>query len=111
MTDRIPLDDLTSDQLDDLYARAEQAEAAVERARTAVHIADDEDVTDWQRGYRACSVRALGALGEQPGPAATDAAGQCWHTEAGSPCDWNECKQPERLAAGDLGTDPREQQA
>ncbi|MEU6552098.1 hypothetical protein ABZ915_17705 [Streptomyces sp. NPDC046915] len=31
---------------------------------------------------------------------------QCWHTEAGSPCDWNICRQPERLAAGDYGTDP-----
>jgi hypothetical protein len=34
---------------------------------------------------------------------------QCWHTEAGTPCDWNVCNQPERLAAGDYGTDPREQ--
>jgi hypothetical protein len=34
---------------------------------------------------------------------------QCWHTEAGTPCDWDVCKQPERLAAGDYGTDPREQ--
>lgn len=32
---------------------------------------------------------------------------QCWHTEAGTPCDWDVCKQPERLAAGDYGTDPR----
>lgn len=31
---------------------------------------------------------------------------QCWHTEPGSPCDWNICRQPERLAAGDRGTDP-----
>ncbi|GHA01112.1 hypothetical protein ACFOOM_12395 [Streptomyces echinoruber] len=31
---------------------------------------------------------------------------QCWHTEPGSPCDWNVCRQPERLAAGDRGTDP-----
>jgi hypothetical protein len=34
---------------------------------------------------------------------------QCWHTEPGTPCDWNVCKQPERLAAGDYGTDPRKQ--
>lgn len=34
---------------------------------------------------------------------------QCWHTEANTPCDWDVCKQPERLAAGDYGTDPREQ--
>ncbi|MGW4757304.1 hypothetical protein [Streptomyces chartreusis] len=31
---------------------------------------------------------------------------QCWHTEPGTPCDWNVCHQPERLAAGDPGTDP-----
>ncbi|MGW5175870.1 hypothetical protein ACWERY_16100 [Streptomyces sp. NPDC004082] len=34
---------------------------------------------------------------------------QCWHTEAGTPCDSTVCRQPERLAAGDYGTDPREQ--
>jgi hypothetical protein len=33
---------------------------------------------------------------------------QCWHYEPGSPCDWNVCRQPERLAAGDYGTDPAE---
>lgn len=31
---------------------------------------------------------------------------QCWHTEPGTPCDWNKCNQPERLAAGDIGNDP-----
>lgn len=31
---------------------------------------------------------------------------QCWHTEPGTPCDWDVCRQPERLAAGDRGTDP-----
>ncbi len=31
---------------------------------------------------------------------------QCWHTEPTTPCDWNVCRQPERLAAGDRGTDP-----
>lgn len=30
----------------------------------------------------------------------------CWHTEPGSPCDWDRCRQPERLAAGDPGVDP-----
>ncbi|MFG2372583.1 DUF6085 family protein [Streptomyces sp. NPDC048504] len=30
----------------------------------------------------------------------------CWHTEADSPCDWDVCRQPERLAASDPGTDP-----
>lgn len=31
---------------------------------------------------------------------------QCWHIEPGTPCDWDICRQPERLAAGDYGTDP-----
>jgi hypothetical protein len=31
---------------------------------------------------------------------------QCWHTEPDTPCDWDVCRQPERLAAGDCGTDP-----
>lgn len=31
---------------------------------------------------------------------------ECRHTEPGSPCDWNICRQPERLTAGDRGTDP-----
>ncbi|MEU4173270.1 hypothetical protein AB0F46_41330 [Streptomyces sp. NPDC026665] len=30
----------------------------------------------------------------------------CWHIEPGTTCDWNICRQPERLAAGDRGTDP-----
>lgn len=54
-------------------ARAERAEATVARVRAAVHIADEQDVTDWQRGYRACAERALAAL-DQSAPAATDAA-------------------------------------
>lgn len=29
----------------------------------------------------------------------------CWHTESPSPCDWNVCRQPDRLLAGDAGTD------
>jgi hypothetical protein len=53
--------------------RAEQAEAALERVRKAVHIADTADATGWQRGYRACSVNALRALDETAsGPAATE---------------------------------------
>lgn len=30
----------------------------------------------------------------------------CWHIEPDTPCDWNVCRQPERSAAGDRGTDP-----
>jgi hypothetical protein len=38
------------------------AEDAAARVLAAIHIADDEDVTDWQRGYRACAVNARRAL-------------------------------------------------
>lgn len=33
----------------------------------------------------------------------------CWHTEPTTPCDWDICRQPERLAQGDCGTDPGRQ--
>lgn len=36
--------------------------ATIGRVRAAVHVADAMDVTDWQRGYRACSERALAAI-------------------------------------------------
>ena len=39
-------------------------------------------------------------------PEPDDPPVQCWHTEPDTPCDWNVCRQPERLAAGDRGTDP-----
>lgn len=39
-------------------------------------------------------------------PEEADPPARCWHTEADSPCDWDVCRQPERLAAGDRGTDP-----
>jgi hypothetical protein len=73
MIERIPLDAMNSDQLDALYTRAEQAEAAIERTLAAVRVVDRDDVTDWQRGYRACSTMARAALTEQPAPAATQA--------------------------------------
>ncbi|MFE9738854.1 hypothetical protein [Streptomyces sp. NPDC006477] len=43
-------------------AERDAARATVERVQDAVHIADDADVTDWQRGYRACADRVLAAL-------------------------------------------------
>lgn len=39
---------------------------------------------------------------------ADDPPVQCWHTEPTTPCDWNICRQPERLVAGDRGIDPAE---
>ncbi|MEK9524048.1 hypothetical protein MIU24_32445 [Streptomyces venezuelae] len=45
-----------------LKTGSDEARAIAERVRTAVAIADDTDVTDWQRGYRACTARVLAAL-------------------------------------------------
>ncbi|MFF2520192.1 hypothetical protein [Streptomyces sp. NPDC058086] len=45
----------------------EELFAVIRRVRTAVHVADDRDVTDWQRGYQACSERALAALDQPAG--------------------------------------------
>lgn len=39
-----------------------KAEAAIERVRAWLFIADEVDVTDWQRGYRAAAERAYAAL-------------------------------------------------
>jgi hypothetical protein len=97
-TDRVPLDKMTSDHLDALYARLdtlqhvaagnkrhvelivpdlERAEATIDRVRAAVYIADDIVVTDWQRGYRACAQNALTALDQpqQNAPVAQHASG------------------------------------
>ncbi|NUU26026.1 MAG: hypothetical protein HOV68_31685 [Streptomycetaceae bacterium] len=60
--------------------RAERAETAIERVRAAIRIADDEDVTDWQRGFRACHVVATQALADQP-PAAVPADDQTEETD------------------------------
>jgi hypothetical protein len=40
----------------------DQLQAALARVRRAVHIADAEDRTDWQRGYRACANRVTAEL-------------------------------------------------
>lgn len=83
MTDRPTASTINDAQLDALYARIatlehvaasnkrhvqaivpdlERAEAAIARVRAAIHIADAEDVTDWQRGYRACANRVVSEL-------------------------------------------------
>lgn len=57
-----------------------RAEYAAQQATQTVELDDDED----------------------------DPPVRCWHTEPDSPCDWDVCRQPDRLAAGDYGTDPAE---
>ncbi|MFF9097602.1 hypothetical protein ACF1AX_31330 [Streptomyces sp. NPDC014802] len=56
--------------------------------------------------HRGEKRRLLGCNGPDPDD---DPPVQCWHTEPGSPCDWTICRQPERLAAGDRGTDPADE--
>jgi hypothetical protein len=50
-------------------------------------------------------VRVQSIVWRFTGPDAEDNV-QCWHTEPTTTCDWNVCRQPERLIAGDCGTDP-----
>ncbi|MEU5596628.1 hypothetical protein [Streptomyces sp. NPDC020298] len=54
------------------FERVEQAEAAIERARAAVHIADDEDVTDARPGTTAYTLqqRQQAAAQQQSAPEA-----------------------------------------
>lgn len=41
---------------------ADRYAATLDRVRSAVHIADAGDATDWQRGYRACTDRVVAEL-------------------------------------------------
>jgi hypothetical protein len=68
---------------------------------------------DCPRGQRAVHLFSLAAVA-RPGQPETDEDDdnppvQCWHIEPNTPCDWNICRQPERLAAGDRGTDPADE--
>lgn len=73
--------------------RAERAKAAIARVRAAVHVADDEDITDWQRGYRACAVNAIHAL-DEPTPAPDTEATQATEPEQHA-CDNCEGQDPD----------------
>lgn len=43
-------------------------ERTLELVAAAIHIADDHDTTDWQRGYRTCAERVQYALGQREQP-------------------------------------------
>lgn len=51
------------------HERADQYAATLTRIRRTIHIADAEDATDWQRGYRACANRVTTEL-DHSAPAA-----------------------------------------
>jgi hypothetical protein len=74
VTDRIRLDDLTSDQLDALYKRLEAAETALDRVR-ALHVNGyglcDECTSSHGVPWPCPTIRALDE--PAPGPAATQA--------------------------------------
>ena len=50
----------------ELDARVIDLTVQLGRVCAAINIADDEDLTDWQRGYRACAERVWIALGHAP---------------------------------------------
>jgi len=110
----------------ELFTRVDHVGAGDPRAQWDGHTTDQKYTRIRQHTRVRHMNRRLGPGREQqpaPGPAATQATEpaqqadadpddppvQCWHTEPGTPCDWDVCNQPERLAAGDYGTDPREQ--
>ena len=70
MSDRIPLDHLTSDQLDHLYERAEQAEAALTRVQHVAALIHAGAPWTANRTDTAARIRAAIA---GPGTAATEA--------------------------------------
>ena len=43
-------------------------ERTLELVEAAIHIADNQDITDWQCGYRACAERVQYALGHRDQP-------------------------------------------
>ncbi|MHC5259881.1 hypothetical protein ACYSUO_18545 [Streptomyces sp. UC4497] len=80
---RIPLDALTSDQLDTLYERAEQAEAAIERARQVEEEWRTSCMTNGDSAGAHALAMVRSSLDEQPGPAATE---RCCGKPAGATC-------------------------
>ena len=74
-----------------------------------VNIADQVlyRVTGYDPGAASLIVELVEDWRPEPtAPEPDDPSVGCWHTEPDTPCDWNVCRQPERLAAGDRGTDP-----
>jgi hypothetical protein len=68
--------------------------------RAGLVLAPDAVVVSWDEHVQ----QAKGD--DAPQSEQDDPPVQCWHTEPGTPRDWDICRQPERLAAGDCGTDP-----
>lgn len=93
--------------------RADQAEATIGRIQDAavLHRQGLLRTTELYAVIEAALDQPAPAAATQatdPAPQADNQPVQCWHTDPDSPCDWDICRQPERLAAGDYGTDPRE---
>ena len=78
MNQRIPLDHLTSDQLDHLYERAEQAEAALTRVQHVAALIHAGAPWTANRTDTAARIRAAIA---GPGTAATEATGATGHRQ------------------------------
>jgi hypothetical protein len=72
-----------------------------------VYVPDGAEVIDPAFQRTPDGVRVQSIVWEFTGLDPDDSV-QCWHTEPGGGCDWDVCRQPERLVAGDYGTDPAE---
>lgn len=72
--------------------------AAAEMERRFAITSDDDRVSkvavlSFLRMRAAGTATAFGPEEQSTAPAADRV--QCWHTEPGTPCDWNVCRQPE----------------
>jgi phosphate uptake regulator len=52
----------SKEKTDALLSRISELEDTLARVRLAVYIADTEDVTEWQRGFRSCAKRVQDML-------------------------------------------------
>lgn len=74
-----------------LLDQIDRQRTTLDAVRTAIALVDDEDVTDWQRGYRACADRVTEALPKGPTspPGSTHTAQQddtaATHTDTAKP--------------------------
>jgi hypothetical protein len=70
-----------------------------------VYVPDGAEVIEPTLQRTPDGIRVQSIVWQFTGPDIEDNV-QCWHIEPTTCCDWNTCRQPERLVAGDYGTDP-----
>ncbi|MFI0967130.1 hypothetical protein ACH4S8_37950 [Streptomyces sp. NPDC021080] len=74
----------------DPAALARQVARAIFALKSPAPAGSEHYRSGWDNGLEAAMDAARDAV-----LSALDGAA-CWHTEPGTPCDWNVCRQPER---------------